>query len=184
MANYKLMKVLVGDMRTLNWGFSDNLKEFVQVLSPMYEIPQQEGTRNLLESYLKDTCQPSVKKELANVKRMAGTTDGWKSPSKIAMQTLEVHYVTKEGHPRHRIIDISEIDAECIDHLVLKKYFEQVFAKYGIELDRIHCLLLMVVQINGRHWKNWVFWSSGVVVTQSLCASRLVSVLPSRWKHS
>jgi hypothetical protein len=150
MANYKLMKVLVGDMRTLNLGFSDNFKEFVQVLSPMYEIPQQEGTRNLLESYLKDTCQPSVKKELANVKRMAGTTDGWKSPSKIAMQTLEVHYVTKEGHPRHRIIDISEIDAESIDHLVLKKYFEQVFAKYGIELDRI---TLFVVDGGSNQWK-------------------------------
>lgn len=149
-ANYHLMKVLVGDMRPLSFGFSDNFKNFTNVLSPLYEVPQQDGTNTLLTSYLKGTAQPAVKKELKPIAKMAGTSDGWKSATKIAMQTLEVHYVDSNGNPKHRVLDVSEIDAESIDNVVLQKYFREVFAKYGIPLEKI---TLFVVDGGSNQWK-------------------------------
>ncbi len=69
------------------------------------------------------------------------TTDGWKSRTKIPMQTIEVHYM-KDGKAYHRILNVREIQEEHVDNVALMDFFKEVFNAYGIDIKKI---LLFVV---------------------------------------
>jgi hypothetical protein len=170
-ANYHLMKVLVNGMRPMNLGFSESFQNFVGTLSPLYQVPQQEGTNSLLKSYLIGTAQPALKREMKVIPKIAGTSDGWKSRTKIAMQTLEVHYVNSDGVPKHRILDVSEIDADSIDNIVLQKYFRDTFTKYEIPLEKI---MLFVVDGGSNQWK--ALEELGIPIVWCGCHAIAVSV--------
>jgi hypothetical protein len=112
-ANYYLARVIVNDMRTLSFAVSKDFLSFVQTLSPLYTPPCEDTMKSILFDYQKNKLKPGLKNQLDLVPFYAFTTDGWKSRTKVAMQSLEIHYVdpkTKLHH--HRILKVKEIDAE------------------------------------------------------------------------
>ena len=142
-ANYYLGKVIVNDMRTFSLQVSKIFILYSQTLSPQYSPPSEETMSTMLFDILRTQAQPKLKQELALVPSFSLTTDGWKSRTKVAMQTIEIHYVhPKTNVHHHRILEVKEVNAESVDHLVLIEFFDNCLKLYGIKKEKILCFVV------------------------------------------
>jgi hypothetical protein len=148
-ANYYLGRVIAKDMRTFTLGVSEDFVKFAQTLCPLYTPPSEETMKEMLMDYKDNKLIPRIKEDIALSSGYALTSDGWKSRTKIAMQSLEIHYLDRTGKHCHRIIKISETEAENVDNVQLMKFFTENFTSYGIKSESIICF---VIDGGGNQW--------------------------------